>query len=88
LFVVDVFHMTTVPEFRLPDELDEAVDWLSEAIRNPAFRMQFEASPRALALFAEKTAQILSALAKRDGEPGLSELLAEVAAKARIESQS
>jgi len=79
--------MSTSPDLPVPQDLDEALVWLSDVLRDPERKERLSSSPQLAAAFIEKAALIMSAIAERDGHPVLSQLLVEAAIEAGEKSK-
>jgi hypothetical protein len=77
------FERKMLDELKMPEDLDEAADWLSDVLADPEKKKRISATQSSLLSFLENAALILSALAERENELRLSRLLAEVAINAR-----
>jgi hypothetical protein len=72
----------------MPEDLDEALVWLSDTLRDPERRGRLAGSPQQAAAFIEKAALVMSEFAQRDGQDVLSQLLVEAAVEAGEQSKT
>lgn len=75
--------MTPSNDLDAPEDLDAALIWLVETVRDPEKKARMNENRQSTAAFIEKATSILSALAKREGLPALSDLLDEANIEAR-----
>lgn len=71
----------------MPQDLDEALVWLSNVLKDPERKERLSSTPQLAAAFIEKAALVMSAVAQRDGQPMLSQLLVEAAIEAGEQSK-
>lgn len=80
--------MTTSRDPPIPQDIDQAFVWLSDALSDPLRKKRLSSTPEVAAAFIEKAALVLSAIAERDGHRVLSQLLVEAAIEAAEQTKT